>query len=165
MPSSGRRNRFWTVRGCFACGRVTFCANKKSPKSRQRRGGFRISPSPLKSFPLKTTKRGPPGPLCGIPPRETHPEKDAGFRRGGHMGPPLQKERGHGVRRLSEHGKQIHLAGLRHITPQSCALRGPLCFLILGRSQFALRKFSRPAALRIYGLPAAPLCGVPVSAS
>ena len=36
---------------------------------------------------------------------------------------------------------------------------------ILGRNEFALRKFSGPTALRIYGLPAAPLCGAPVSAA
>ena len=37
----------------------------------------------------------------------------------------------------SEHGKQIHLAGLRQITPQSCALRGPRDFKTPGRNQFA----------------------------
>ena len=72
----------------FACGRVTFCADRKSPKSRQRRGGFRISPSPLKSSPLETTKRGPPGPLCGIPPGGDAPQKKMRFRRVSPMWPP-----------------------------------------------------------------------------
>ena len=37
----------------------------------------------------------------------------------------------------SEHGKQIHLTGLRQIAPQSCALRGPRDFKTPGRNQFA----------------------------
>ena len=37
----------------------------------------------------------------------------------------------------SEHGKQIHLTGLRQIAPQSCALRGPRDFKTPGRSEFA----------------------------
>ena len=42
-----------------------------------------------------------------------------------------------GVRRSAEHGKQIHLAGLQQIAPQSCALRGPRDFKTPGRNQFA----------------------------
>ena len=42
-----------------------------------------------------------------------------------------------GVRRLAEHGEQIHLAGFRQITPQSSALRGPRDFQTPGRSEFA----------------------------
>ena len=42
-----------------------------------------------------------------------------------------------GVRRSAEHGEQIHLACLRQITPQSCALRGPRDFKTPGRNEFA----------------------------
>ena len=37
-------------RGYFACGRVTFYADRKSPKSRQRGEGFRIVPTPFVSL-------------------------------------------------------------------------------------------------------------------
>ena len=70
-PAGTGSGPFW---GYFACGRVTFCADRKSPKSRQRRGGVRISPSPLKSSPLETTKRGPRPPLWNSP-GETLPGK------------------------------------------------------------------------------------------
>ena len=38
------------IGGCFAPGRVTFCADRKSPKNRQRGGGFRIVPTPFVSL-------------------------------------------------------------------------------------------------------------------
>ena len=46
-PAGTGSGPFW---GCFACGRVTFCADRKSPKSRQRGEGVRIVPTPFVSL-------------------------------------------------------------------------------------------------------------------
>ena len=53
-------------RECFAPGRVTFCADRKSPKNCLREGGFRFPPSPRYPIPLKRPIRGAAGPypLC-----------------------------------------------------------------------------------------------------
>ena len=40
-------------KGCFAPGRVTFCADRKSPKNRLGEGGFRFPPSPRYPILLK----------------------------------------------------------------------------------------------------------------
>ena len=51
-------------------GRVTFCADRKSPKNCLGEGGFRFPPSPRYPIPLKRPIRGDCGPpLLDVPPR------------------------------------------------------------------------------------------------
>ena len=59
-------------KGYFASGRVTFCADRKSPKNCLREGGFRFPPSLRKPIPLKRPSTGGTAvPPIGCTPRGT----------------------------------------------------------------------------------------------
>ena len=96
--------------GCFACGRVTFCTDRKSPKNRLGKGGFRIVPTPFVSlrstfppdrgnrppfpknpFPLKRPKGDLRAPFVEFPQKGCTPEKDA-FSAGAACGRPRADE-------------------------------------------------------------------------
>ena len=69
-PCGRPDERFYNLNGkrYFAPGRVTFCADRKSPKSCLGEGGFRFPPSLREPIPLKRPIRGPRPPI-GCTPR------------------------------------------------------------------------------------------------
>ena len=73
-PAGTGSGPFW---GYFACGRVTFCADRKSPKNCLGEGGFRFPPSPRYPIPLKRPIRGASAPLLETPPGAVLPRRCA----------------------------------------------------------------------------------------